>query len=231
MHQPQQRASRLRVVTLASTVALAVALPLAAAVAGEDERLASEASEAARSGLGGEEHGERPSGPQQDMERGSGHTEGTEDGHSPDGHTENGTGGDDGKSPDGLDAPELAGRDKGRGSRPASSCGPEIASPEGVEAQTCVLTQGEDTWARTYYRNATNGQLPTVLTLMRPDGRTVQVHCTLPAADEPGICETPRHSDSGAGGKVEKGSYSAVAEVASADGERRLLRSGSNSPE
>ncbi|WP_326689334.1 MULTISPECIES: hypothetical protein [unclassified Streptomyces] len=236
MHQPQPRASRLRVVTLASTVALAVALPLAAAVAGEDARLASEASEAARTGLGGGERGERPSDPQRDTERGSGHAGGTERGPSSDGHpengghTENGAARDEGKSPSGLDVPEPAGRADGRGSRPASSCGPEIASPEGVEAQTCVLTEDEDTWARTYYRNATNGQLPAVLTLMRPDGRTVQVHCTMPAADEPGICETPRHSGGGADDTAEKGPYSAVAEVASADGERRLLRSGSNSP-
>ncbi|GAA2611450.1 hypothetical protein [Streptomyces axinellae] len=221
MHQPQQRASRLRVVALASTVALAVALPLAAAVAGEDARLASRASEAARAGLSGAERGSGPAG-----EAGRGPS---------DARGEDASGRDDGKPPAGADVPELADRSGGRGARPAaSSCGPETASPEGVEAQTCVLAEDGDTWARTYYRNATNSQLPAVLTLMRPDGRNLQVHCTLPAADEPGICETPRHSGGRAGGSADdeagEGLYSAVAEVASADGERRLLRSGSNSP-
>ncbi|WP_431980628.1 hypothetical protein [Streptomyces qinglanensis] len=48
MHQPQQRASRLRVVTLASAVALVAAVPLAAAVAGQDARLAAEVFQAAQ---------------------------------------------------------------------------------------------------------------------------------------------------------------------------------------
>ena len=204
MHQPQQRASRLRAVALASTVALAVALPLAAAVAGEDARLASRASEAARSGPDGAEHGERPVDSQDGAERGPGPAEGAGLGTSSGARTENGPVGVDGKSPTGADVPEPADRAGGRGARPAaSSCGPEIASPEGVEAQTCVLTEDGDTWARTYYRNATNGQLPTVLTLMRSDGRTVQVHCTLPAADEPGSAR--RHGTRAAGRTAEWG--------------------------
>ncbi|WP_432165022.1 hypothetical protein [Streptomyces sp. bgisy031] len=105
-------------------------------------------------------------------------------------------------------------------------CGPELASPDGIEAQTCVLTQERDTWARTYYRNATGGPLSSVLTLMEPGGRTVQMHCAVGAQDEPGTCDTPRERTSG-----EVGDYSAVAEFAGAgDMGPLLLRSGSNAP-
>ncbi|MET8681155.1 hypothetical protein ABZW18_27165 [Streptomyces sp. NPDC004647] len=116
--------------------------------------------------------------------------------------------------------------------RRMAECGPELTSPEGVEAQTCVLSEGRDTWARTYYRNLTGSTLRAVLTQMRPDGRTVQVHCTLEAGDDPGACETPR-TPGGAAGQDSAGesrSHGAVAEIASADSERLLLRSGSNSP-
>ncbi|MET9671588.1 hypothetical protein ABZY68_00645 [Streptomyces sp. NPDC006482] len=105
-------------------------------------------------------------------------------------------------------------------------CGPELASPEGIEAQTCVLAEGPDTWARTYYRNATGQELDGFLTLMAPGGRTVQVRCPVLAQDEPGTCETPRER-----GRGEARSYTAVAEFAGA-GEGGstplLLRSGSN---
>src|SRR4051794_9090080 len=37
----------------------------------------------------------------------------------------------------------------GLGLATAARCGPELTSPDGIEAQTCVLNQGEDTWART----------------------------------------------------------------------------------
>ena len=122
------------------------------------------------------------------------------------------------------------------GARPVSSCGPEITSPEGVEAQTCVLTEARDTWARTYYRNVTNGRLDAALTLMRPDGRTTRVDCPMPPGGAAEVCETPRHrgpAGGGAGGRNEgtERAYSAMAEVASADGSRKLLRAGSNSPE
>ncbi|MEV5593531.1 hypothetical protein [Streptomyces sp. NPDC052496] len=93
-----------------------------------------------------------------------------------------------------------------------------------MEAQTCVLFEGGRSWGRTYYRNASGKPLHAVLTLMRPDGRTVQAHCDLPAGDEPGTCETPREAVVGGG----PASYVAVAEVADARGERKLLRSGSN---
>lgn len=110
--------------------------------------------------------------------------------------------------------------------RRTSLCGPELTSPDGIEAQTCVLTEGPDTWARTYYRNATGQRLDAVLTLMGPAGRTVQVRCAVPAQDEPGACETPRERARGAAS-----AYSAVAEFAGAgegDSTPLLLRSGSN---
>ncbi|TLS39628.1 hypothetical protein FE633_45905 [Streptomyces montanus] len=104
-------------------------------------------------------------------------------------------------------------------------CGPELASPGGIEAQTCVLTQERDTWARTYYRNATGDGLSSVLTLMGPGGRTVQMHCAAAADDEPAVCETPRERTTG-----DARAYTAVAEFAESGGGPLLLRSGSNSP-
>lgn len=113
----------------------------------------------------------------------------------------------------------------GLGLATAARCGPELASPDGVEAQTCVLTQGDDTWARTYYRNATGRALSAVLSFMGPGGRTVQMRCVVGAEDEPGSCETPRERTRGA-----LDAHSAVAEFAGATGEGPLLlRSGSNS--
>ncbi|WP_345790119.1 hypothetical protein [Streptomyces sp. L-9-10] len=123
------------------------------------------------------------------------------------------------------------------GGRTTERCGPEVTSPEGIEAQTCVLTAGRDrtgepgspgrsaspaspanpggsggtvgldTWARTYYRNETGGELLAVLSLMGPYGRTVQIHCPIGADDEPAICETPREPSRG-----EHTAYMAVAE-------------------
>lgn len=115
----------------------------------------------------------------------------------------------------------------GLGLATAARCGPDLTSPDGVEAQTCVLTQGEATWARTYYRNATGGALDSVLSLMGPGGRTVQMRCEVGAEDEPGSCETPRERTRG-----DLDGYTAVAEFAArtetGDGPL-LLRSGSNS--
>ncbi len=105
-----------------------------------------------------------------------------------------------------------------------SRCGPELSSPDGVEAQTCVLTQGADTWARTYYRNVTGEALEAVLSVMGPKGRTVQMHCAVGAGDEPGACDTPKERTSGTAAH-----YTAVAEFASESGDALLLRSGSNS--
>ncbi|MFF1506896.1 hypothetical protein [Streptomyces sp. NPDC058326] len=110
-----------------------------------------------------------------------------------------------------------------------SHCGPELASPEGVEAQTCVLAEGPDTWARTYYRNATGQEIDAFLTLMAPGGRTVQVRCPVPAQDEPGACETPVER-----GRDKVTAYTAVAEFAGTgegDSTPLLLRAGSNTAE
>ncbi|WP_234491105.1 hypothetical protein [Streptomyces sp. MBT33] len=113
----------------------------------------------------------------------------------------------------------------GLGLATAARCGPSLTSSDGIEAQTCVLTQGEDTWARTYYRNTTGDALDAVLSLMGPGGRTVQTNCAVGAEDEPGMCETPRERTRGT-----PDDYSAVAEFAAkrASGPL-LLRSGSNS--
>ncbi|MEU9142388.1 hypothetical protein [Streptomyces sp. NPDC048349] len=110
--------------------------------------------------------------------------------------------------------------------RTDSRCGPELSSPHGVEAQTCVLVAEGRTWGRSYYRNTSGRGLDAVLTLMGPAGRTVQIRCAVGAGDEPGLCETPKDDSAG-----EPDSYSAVAEFAVPDDEGPLLlRSGSNSP-
>ncbi|MFF8968699.1 hypothetical protein [Streptomyces sp. NPDC014995] len=114
----------------------------------------------------------------------------------------------------------------GLGLATAARCGPELTSPDGVEAQTCVLVQGEETWARTYYRNATGRAVDAVLSFMGPKGHTVRMRCVVGADDEPGTCETPRERSQG-----EPAACTAVAEFAEAGGDGSLLlRSGSNSP-
>lgn len=148
----------------------------------------------------------------------------------------------DGAKPPAAEPDKPAERDKptepaepARAAGPAGSgttserCGPDVSSPEGVEAQTCVLTGragGVDrTWARTYYRNATGAELLAVLSLMGPGGRTVQTHCAVAATGEPAACETRREASGGA-----VALYTAVAEfapAADADGGRLLLRAGS----
>jgi hypothetical protein len=113
----------------------------------------------------------------------------------------------------------------GLGLATAARCGPELTSPDGVEAQTCVLSQGEDTWARTYYRNATGRALDAFLSLLGPAGRTVRTNCAVAAEDEPESCETPHARTRG-----ERAAYTADAEFARAtDDGPLLLRSGSNS--
>ncbi|MFB7573807.1 hypothetical protein ACIQFZ_28200 [Streptomyces sp. NPDC093064] len=114
----------------------------------------------------------------------------------------------------------------GLGLATAARCGPEITSPDGVEAQTCVLIQGQDTWARTYYRNAMGRPLDVDLALMGPGERTVRTHCAQAGGGEPETCETPRERSRGTAAE-----YSAVAEFAERGGRAALLlRSGSNSP-
>lgn len=128
-------------------------------------------------------------------------------------------------------APRRRPRPRSRRRRTAGTaavehCGPALTSRDGIEAQTCVLTENGDTWGRTYYRNASGGKLSSVLSLMGPGGRTVQSHCPVEDGDEPGSCETPRERTAGKPAR-----YRAVAEFAgSADGTGPLLlRSGSNS--
>lgn len=122
-------------------------------------------------------------------------------------------------SPQGQSGPAVAPRTDAR-------CGPEISSPHGVEAQTCVLVGEGRTWGRSYYRNTSGRALDAVLTVMGPAGRTVQIRCAVGVGDEPGLCETPREASAG-----DPDSYSAIAEFAVPDDEGELLlRSGSNSP-
>jgi hypothetical protein len=112
----------------------------------------------------------------------------------------------------------------GLGLATAARCGPQLSSGDGIEAQTCVLTQGRDTWARTYYRNVTGEELSGVLSFMGPGGRSVEMHCVVGAADDPEICETPRRRVAG-----DTGAYSAVTEFSRSDGSGPLLlRSGSD---
>ncbi|WP_374200677.1 hypothetical protein [Streptomyces sp. ATCC 21386] len=139
-----------------------------------------------------------------------------------------GADGPDTRAADDADASDQAGGSSqplGLGLATAARCGPDLTSPDGIEAQTCVLTQGDRTWARTYYRNATGRELSSVLSMMAPGGHTVRIHCTVGAHDEPGVCETPRARTRGG-----TGAYTAVAEFAASEGEGPLLlRSGSNS--
>ncbi|MGW1157615.1 hypothetical protein ACWD48_05095 [Streptomyces sp. NPDC002519] len=115
------------------------------------------------------------------------------------------------------------------GSAPATvvRCGLPLSSGDGIEAQTCVLSRGRDIWARTYYRNAGGEELSSVLNLMAPDGRIVEMHCAVTAADAPETCETPRQHVTG-----DPGAYAAVAEFARRDGDGPLLlRTGSERPQ
>jgi hypothetical protein len=131
-----------------------------------------------------------------------------------------GGGGGDAKVPSSDVSPRLL----GLGLATAARCGPALTSPDGVEAQTCVLTQGAETWARTYYRNVTGKPLDSVLSLMGPGGHSLEMRCVTGADDEPATCETPREPSRGGAD-----AYSAVTEFAKhgADG-GLLLRSGSD---
>jgi hypothetical protein len=126
-----------------------------------------------------------------------------------------------------LDLPPLPGS-LPAGLQQDKSCGPALRSREGLHAQTCVLREGGQAWARTYYRNHTGDPLSMSLALMRPDGGSVQVHCAVGATADIGTCETPRQ-DAEAGNP--EGHYGAVAEAASPGSSRLVLRSGSNAAE
>ncbi|MEH0634845.1 hypothetical protein ACFU6M_31825 [Streptomyces bottropensis] len=219
---------RLRLAGLTAAVAVALGLPLAAAagplgdVRTSDRALTPARSPSSHPGPavdGSAGAAEKSSGRVDQKAGGSGEPNGTA--------ASRGVG-------DAGDVADVGGKDDtARSSRPllgiglatAARCGPELTSPDGIEAQTCVLTQGEQTWARTYYRNATGRELRSVLSMMAPGGHTVRMYCAVGAHDEPGACETPRERTRGA-----MGAYTAVAEFAAPDGDGPLLlRSGSNS--
>ncbi|GAA2466641.1 hypothetical protein [Streptomyces macrosporus] len=192
MHEPQQRASNLRVTALASTVALAVALPLAVATAGPDAPGGRPAASVSTPSSAPSPEPAAPPVPE--------------------------------ASAFAL-APDRA-RQGGDPSAVTAVCGPQATAPEGVVAQTCVLTRNETTWGRMYYRNGTGESLRGGLSLMGPGGRSMHMPCTLRATDRPGTCDTPRAktAEMRPGGEP----YTAVAEIGAPDGEGLLLRSGSN---
>jgi hypothetical protein len=211
----------LRLLALAGVAACVVALPLAVASAGQpgdDKRTV--APSAGRSGVyGGQTEGDEkapsamPSAQQPSSRQPSSRQPSSR---------QSAAGRPSDPTPAGSDSPFLL----GLGLATAARCGPELTSPDGIEAQTCVLTQGTDTWARTYYRNATGRALDAVLSLMEPQGRTVQTHCEVGAEDEPEVCDTPREPTRG-----RPDAYTAIAEFAQAgESGPLLLRVGSNSP-
>lgn len=200
--QPRRRtaASDFNLITLACTVVLAAALPIAATAAGAAHRAeaggpvpahtTSSSTSTARSATS-------PTSPTFPKSSSSSTSSG---------------------------ASSSAGRATAADGAPAS-CGPELSAPEGLSAQTCVLSVRGSTWARTYYRNGTGSPLSAALTLLRPDGTSLRADCEVTADRGTSVCETPREK-SRAGGRA----YAATGEAGSADGERLLLRSGSNSP-
>ncbi|GLW17094.1 hypothetical protein Stsp01_38370 [Streptomyces sp. NBRC 13847] len=204
-----QRAQKLRLTGLAGLAVLAIVVPLGAATAGPAHRVTP---------------GTQPGAAAKAENSSSVETGNTAE-----------SGADPDRAPALAPAPAPApGTDSGTGHRPGpgrfpgrtARCGPELTVPQGIEAQTCVLSRAGRTRARTYYRNRTGRPLRAALTLLRPDGGAVQVNCAVPAAGAPGMCETPAGPTVHAGGLP----YAAVAEVSDAAGERLLLRSGSNSP-
>ncbi|MGW1912011.1 hypothetical protein ACWCQS_15165 [Streptomyces sp. NPDC002076] len=189
---------------LVAAVTAAVVLPLAVASAGQ-------VGKAVRHAVAGKASGAVRASGRQDASGGDG------DSGRPDG----GSGYEDGKLPSLDRAPRLL----GLGLATATRCGPQLTSPDGIEAQTCVLAEGTDTWARTYYRNSTGKSLDSALSLMGPGGHSLETRCVTGVDDEPATCETPREHSRGG-----MDAYTAVTEFAThgADG-ALLLRSGSNS--
>ncbi|MFI1498026.1 hypothetical protein [Streptomyces platensis] len=190
-----QRAQKLRMTGLAGVVVLAIAVPLGAAMAGPADLAASRAAATSEKRSASKRGIRLDSGAKPDMRPAAARAR---------------------TSPAGPGLPPRSAR--------TSRCGPQLIAPLWIEAQTCVLAEDGLTWGRTYYRNRSGGPLRAALTLLRPDGTTVQVNCEVPAGDAPGLCETPT------GVTVRRGGpYRAVAEFSDAAGERLLLRSGSNS--
>ncbi|MFI8995684.1 hypothetical protein [Streptomyces sp. NPDC053542] len=224
------RESNVRMIALASTIALALTLPLAAAIAGPSEP--GEPSSGARPSASSQSRGEAATRQGSELlpgsPRGSAQHAPLPGRHGPaqDGARHSAMAGH-GAAREGTEPGTLLrdlGLGGGLGDGRTARCGPELSSPHGIRAQTCVVAEGGRTSGVLYYRNASGGPLRAVLTLMRPDGRTVQTHCVLPAAGEPGTCATPS-------GATVRGSapYAAVAEIADVQSDRLLLRAGSNS--
>ncbi|WP_189131448.1 hypothetical protein [Wenjunlia tyrosinilytica] len=257
-----ERSANLRTVALASVVFLAAALPLAAASAGPafdaiGQHRSGGAVEASPRAVPAEpgEASRIASAEHPDPVESAAHSLSLFDLPPLSATDEAGEAGETDEPGETGEAGEAGRTDEANDGRTAgASCGPEVTSPEGLKTQTCVLTEAGRTWARSYYRNATGDPLRMVLTLMREDGRTVQVHCSVAAARSSGTCETPRRrslpapsqaspgvsSGSEAGAPESAGAAasasgatgldSAVAEVATEDGSRMLMRSGSNAP-
>ncbi|MFE9562707.1 hypothetical protein ACFYM0_16555 [Streptomyces sp. NPDC006487] len=218
----------LRLIGIGAGVLIILSLPLAGAIAGPDFAGQSDGKGGgllSTFGLGHPPKGDRgapDAGNSRDSDTsgGAGNTEGSAD--SAGSGTSSATGGS--RTPASAAAPARPG--PAEQPRTDARCGPELSSPQGVEAQTCVLSGEGRTWGRSYYRNTSGRALDAVLTVMGPAGRTVQIRCAVGAGDEPGLCETPREESAGA-----PKDYSAVSEFAVPDDEGALLlRSGSNSP-
>ncbi|MGW7816632.1 hypothetical protein ACWGLF_00610 [Streptomyces puniciscabiei] len=226
MREPDSR--KLRLFALVGAVTAAVVLPLAVASAGQvggsvRHTVAGKARDAARAtedeaASARALAGHRGAGNEPGAARGEG---GSRRGDGGSGQGDAGVGREDAKLPSLDGSPRLL----GLGLATAARCGAQLTSPDGIEAQTCVLAQGSDTWARTYYRNSTGEGLEAVLSLMGPGGHSVQTHCVTGGDDEPATCETPRERSRGG-----MDAYTAVTEFArrGADG-ALLLRSTSDS--
>ncbi|MGW8792419.1 hypothetical protein ACWIFK_00215 [Streptomyces althioticus] len=220
------RASRrVRATALAGVAAAcALTLPLAVACAGQDDGRNHPSS--------GPDDLRPISVPEEGAAEIRAERRGAPDGRVPGGHAPE-RGATDIRVPENGDAPVRAPTaDEGLPGTPVSTalrCGPALSSPDGVEAQTCVVVRGEDVWARTYYRNTTGAPLDAALSLLGPDGHSVRSRCVAGAGDDPSLCETPHVRLEG-----EPLRYTAVAEFAAHTGGARegrlLLRAGSNSP-
>jgi len=226
---PVMSPAKLRMIGLGAAVTIAVLLPIVA-VAGPTGQTGDPVRPA---GQGDAKPGNGDGGEDGDLLSGLGLGRGSRTAETPGGGSDAGSDTGAAPAPAAVSAPPSPSPSASGPSFEAperiTKCGPELASPEGIEAQTCVLVEGPDTWARTYYRNATGQELDAFLTLMAPGGRTVQVRCPVAAQDEPGTCETPRER-----GQDKATAYTAVAEFAgTGEGSSTplLLRSGSNTAE
>ncbi|MFP8963956.1 hypothetical protein ACLIYP_25875 [Streptomyces nanhaiensis] len=205
MPEPQQRAPDLRVTALVAGIALAAALPLAAATAGpgeprpDDGRTTAATSSSTSTAAAPGEPRPEPA-------------PGTDRSPLP--------------LPHGLLSPRASGPSGADLPETSAVCGPRAVSPQGVRAQTCVLTRDGAVWGRMYHRNTTGEALYGALSLLGPGGRAVTAPCELPPDDRAGVCDTPQRR---AERKASAGEppYTAVAEIAAPDGGGLLLRSGS----